>query len=71
MKTAEHSIIPARRGAAGAVVHDYPAQQRFQNSLLMRKLMVQGEADISGGRTIARERVSADPEARSTATTDG
>ena len=71
MKTAEHSIILTRRGAAGAVVHDYRAQQRFQNSLLMRKLMVQGEADVSGGRTIAQERVSADLEARSTATTDG
>ena len=37
----------------------------------MRKLLVQGDADVSGGRTIARERVFADLEARLTATTDG
>ena len=71
MKAAEHSIILTQRGAASAVVHDYRVHQRFQDALLMLKLMVQGEADVSSGRTIAQEQVFADLRARVTATTDG
>ena len=71
MKAAEHSIVLAQRGAASAVVHDYQVHQRFQNALLMLKLMVQGEADVSEGRTIAQEQVFADLRARLTATTGG
>ena len=71
MKTAEHSIILTQRGAASAVVHDYRAHWRFPNALLILKLMVQGEADVSEGRTIDRERVFADLGARLTDTTNG
>ena len=71
MKTAEHSIILTQRGAASAVVHDYRTHQRFQNALLMLKLMVQGEADVSAGRTISQERVFAELRARLTDTADG
>ena len=70
MKAAEHSIVLTQRGAASAVVHDYRTHQRFQNALLMLKLMVQGEADVSEGRTIAQEQVFADLRARVTATAD-
>ena len=71
MKAAEHSIVLTQRGVASAVVHDYQVHQRFQDALLMLKLMVQGEADVSSGRTIAQEQVFADLRARVTATTDG
>ena len=71
MKAAEHPIIITQRGAASAVVHDYRVHQRLQNALLMLKLMVQGEADVARGRTIAQERVFADLKLRLTAPTDG
>ena len=71
MKTAEHPIILTQRGAASAVVHDYRVHQRLQNALLMLKLMVQGEADVTQGRTTAQDRVFADLRTRLTATTDG
>jgi len=71
MKAAEHSIILTQRGAASAVVHDYRVHQRFQNALLMLKLMVQGEADAAAGRTIDQEQVFADLGAHLTDTKDG
>ena len=71
MKAAEHPIILTQRGAASAVVQDYRAHQRLQNALLMLKLMVQGEADVTQGRTTAQDRVFADIRTRLTATTDG
>ena len=37
--------------AASAVVQDYASHQRLQDALLMLKLMVEGEMDISAGRT--------------------
>ena len=71
MKTTQRPIILTQGGAASAVVHDYRVHQRLQNALLMLKLMVQGEADVARGRTIAQERVFADLKGRLTATTDG
>ena len=71
VKAAENPIILTRRGAASAVVQDYRAHQRLQNALLMLKLMVQGESDVSRGRTIPQEKVFADLEVRLTATADG
>ena len=71
MKAAEHQIILTQRGAASAVVHDYRVHQRLQNALLMLKLMVQGEADVTQGRMTPQDRVFADIRARLTATTDG
>ena len=71
MKAAEHPIILTQRGAASAVVHDYRAHQRLESALLMLKLMVQGEADVTQGRTTAQDRVFADIRTRLTATTDG
>ena len=71
MKAAEHSIILTQRGAASAVVHDYRVHQRLQNALLMQKLMVQEEADVTQGRTTPQDQVFADIRARLTATPDG
>ena len=71
MRTAEHAIVLTRRGAASAVIQDFRTHQRLQDALLMLKLMVQGEADVSAGRTSTQDRVFADLEARLAATTDG
>lgn len=71
MKVTEHSIILTQRGAASAVVQDDRAHQRLRNALLMLKLMVQGESDVSQGRTTPQEKVFADFEARLTAPADG
>ena len=71
MKAVEHPVILTHRGAASAVVHDYRVHQRLQNALLMLKLMVQWEADVTQGRTTAQDRVFADIGTRLTATTDG
>ena len=71
MKAAEHPIILTQRGAASAVVQDYRAHQRLQNALLMLKLMVQGEADVTQGRTTEQTQVFADIKARLNTATDG
>ena len=70
MKVTEHAIVLTQRGAASAVVQDFDAHQRLRNALLMLKLMVQGEADISAGRTTLQNRMFADLKARLNATTD-
>ena len=54
MKSTEHAIVLTQRGAASAVVQDFHSHQRLQNALIMLKLMAQGEADISAGRTTPR-----------------
>ena len=71
MKSTEHAIVLTQRGAASAVVQHFHSHQRLQNALIMLKLMVQGEADISAGRTTRQDRVFADLEARLTAAADG
>ena len=71
MKATDHAIVLTQRGAASAVVQDFQSHQRLQNALIMLKLMVQGEADISAGRTTPQDRVFADLEARVTAAADG
>ena len=71
MKSAEHEIVLTQRGAASAVVQDFEAHQRHRNALLMLKLMVQGEADVTAGKTTSQDRVFEDLRARLTAATDG
>ena len=51
MKRAEHEIVPPRRGVARAVVQNIEADQCHRDALLMLKLLVQGEADVTEGRT--------------------
>ena len=67
MKTGDQTIIVTQNGTATAVVQDYEAHQRVQEALLMLKLVVQGEADISAGRMVAQGRVFADIKAGLTA----
>lgn len=57
MKSSEQVVVLTQRGAASAVVQDYDSHQRLQDSLLMLKLMVQGEIDISAGRTAPQNEV--------------
>jgi prevent-host-death family protein len=42
-------VVLTQNGRASAVLHDYAQYQRQQESLLMLKLMVQGEADVQQG----------------------
>ena len=62
MKTTEHPTIFTQCGVTSAVVHDCRTRERLQNAMPMMELMVQGEADVAGGRTIAQKRVFADLE---------
>ena len=57
MKSSEQVVVLTQRGAASAVVQDYASHQRLQDALLMLKLMVQGEIDISAGRTTPQDDV--------------
>ena len=57
MKSSEQVVVLTQRGAASAVVQHYESHQRLQDALLMLKLMVQGEIDISAGRTTPQDEV--------------
>ena len=70
MKSSEQVVVLTQRGAASAVVQDFEAHQRLQDALLMLKLMVQGEMDISSGRTTPQDAVFRDVRAQLT-TSDG
>ncbi|MYD99475.1 MAG: type II toxin-antitoxin system Phd/YefM family antitoxin [Gammaproteobacteria bacterium] len=60
MKTGDQTIVLTQNGTATAVVQDYASHQRIQEALLMLKLVVQGEADVSAGRTVSQRQVFAD-----------
>ena len=51
MKSSEQVVVLTQRGAVSAVVQDFESYRRLQHALLILKLMVQGETDISAGRT--------------------
>ena len=67
MKAGDQTIVVTQNGAATAVVQDYESHQRVQEALLMLKLVVQGEADISAGRMVSQRQVFADIKAGLTA----
>ena len=71
MKTDDREIVLTQRGAASAVVQDFETHQRHRNALLMLKLLVQGEADVTAGRTTPQDRVFEDIRSRLTAPADG
>lgn len=50
-------IILTQNGRASAVVQSVAAHRRLRESLLMLKLMAQGEADAAAGRTIPQEQL--------------
>lgn len=60
MKSSEQVVVLTQRGKASAVVQDFESHQRLQDALLMLKLMVQGETDISAGRTTSQDAVFRD-----------
>ena len=51
----EEEIVLTQNGRASAVVQSVAAHRRMRESLLMLKLMAQGEADAAAGRTIPQE----------------
>lgn len=57
-------LVLTQNGRAKAVVHDYEDYQRHQQSLLMLKLMVQGEADAQHDRVKPQSEVFAALSAR-------
>ena len=69
--SARQSASLTQRGTASAVVQDFQTHQRLQESLLMLKLMAQGEADIQAERTTPQDRVFADIRARLTTAAGG
>ena len=71
MKADDHEIVLTQRGAASAVVQDFETHQRHRNALLLLKLLVQGEADVTAGRVTSQERVFEDVRSRLTTATDG
>ncbi len=50
-------LVLTQNGRARAVIHDYEDYQRQQQSLLMLKLMVQGEADMQSDRARPQDEV--------------
>jgi len=55
----KHFIL-TQNGTATAVVQDYEQYKKQQQSLLMLKLMVQGENDIQQNKSIPQEEVFSD-----------
>ena len=70
MKAGDQPIVVTQNGTATAVVQDYESHQRVQEALLMLKLVVQGEDDVSAGRLVPQRQMFADIEAGLT-TSDG
>ena len=60
MKAGDQTIVVTQNGTATAVIQDYESHQRVQEALLVLKLVVQGEADVSAGRMVSQRQVFAD-----------
>lgn len=60
LKAGDGAIIVTQDGSPCAVVEDYESHQRQRATLLTPKRIVQGEADVSAGRTVPQHRVFAD-----------
>ncbi|WP_337243740.1 type II toxin-antitoxin system Phd/YefM family antitoxin [Luteimonas sp. gir] len=58
------AVILTQNGRGAAVVQSYESYQRQQQSLLMMKLVAQGEADVRTGRTQPQDEVFAELRAR-------
>ena len=64
IRASEDHLVLTQNGSATAVVQDYESYQRTQDSLVMLKLMVQGEADVQAKRTTPQKRAFASLRAR-------
>lgn len=60
----QQALVLTQNGRGSAVVQSYESYQRQQQSLLMLKLVVQGEADVRAGRTRPQDEVFAGLRAR-------
>lgn len=54
------TLVLTQNGRARAVVEDYDHYQARQRSMLMLKLIAQGEHDIAAGQLISQEQVFTD-----------
>jgi prevent-host-death family protein len=57
INSSQQPLVITQNGAATAVVQDYEAYQRMQDSIALLRLMVQGEADIKEGRLTPQREV--------------
>lgn len=57
INSSQRPIVITQNGAAAAVVQDYDAYQRMQDSIALLRLMVQGEADIKQGHLTPQREV--------------
>ena len=57
INSSQRPLVITQNGAATAVVQDYEAYQRMQNSIALLRLMVQGEADIKDRRLTPQREV--------------
>jgi prevent-host-death family protein len=59
VRDAPTTLVLTQNGRARAVVQDYEHYQTRERAMLMLKLMVQGERDISAGDTLPQAEVFA------------
>ena len=60
LKASDGVIVVTQNGSPSAVVEGYESHQQQRATLLALKRIVQGEADISAGRTVPQDKVFAD-----------
>ncbi len=60
LKASDGVIVVTQDGSPSAVFTDYESHQRQHATLLALKSIVQGEADVSAGRTVPQSKVFAD-----------
>ena len=58
------AVVLTQNGRGSAVVQSYESYQRMQQTLLMLKIVAQGEADIRAGRITPQDEVFANIRAR-------
>lgn len=57
LQETHHPIVITQNGKPKAVLQDIESYERIQKALLMLKLIVQGESDISRGNILENEAV--------------
>ena len=58
------AVVLTQNGRGSAVVQSYESYQRMQQTMLMLKLLAQGEADLQAGRTKPQAEVFATVQAK-------
>lgn len=57
-------LVITQNGEPKGVLMDFASYRQLRESVLMLKLVAQGEADVRAGRTVTQDRVFADLRAR-------